>query len=100
MQCPKCKTLCTEREMRPAYYEQSKPMIALETEDGRVVLVTRSGADAMGIAGREVWTRREVERRVCPACIEEIRRGGYAHTSPRATWSKRIGSKANAPKGV
>lgn len=125
--CPRCRTRCTDAELVSAVFDApTRPMIAVDTEKG-VAYMSASAASALGLAGRDVWVRREVDReshtrmvavdtesgpafmeqasaemlgltgrkywrkdsdRVCPACIEELRRGTRAHRTPSSMKGK------------
>ena len=90
MRCPRCKSLCTPQELaasQPVSYVKSQHVVV--TDAGQ--FIPASVADTLAIDGREAWTRREVERKVCDACVDEIRRGGKAHSSTVASgaWRKR-----------
>ena len=127
-QCPRCKSRCTDAELVSAVFDApTRPMIAVDTDDGPAY-ISASAAGTLGLAGRDVWVRREITReshtrmvvvdtgngpafmeksaadmlgvkgrrywrkesdRVCPACIEELRRGTRAHRTPsnmRGRW--------------
>ena len=76
MKCPRCRTLCTKAELQPAIYEKTQRMIV----DGEGNFIAPTVAEAKGIVGREVWTRREVSKKeICSACIAELRYGKAAH---------------------
>lgn len=125
--CPRCKSRCTDAELVSAVFDApTRPMVAVDTGSG-VAYVSASAAATLGLAGRNVWVRREVDReshtrmvaidtdngpafmeassaemlgltgrkywrkdsdRVCPACIEELRRGSRAHRTPSSRKGK------------
>ena len=88
LRCPRCRTLCTEAELRPAIYDRTAHMI-INADDARLRPYTDDAADS---GGREVWLRQEVRKKaVCDACIEEMRRGKMAHRTPREKWTRRVG---------
>lgn len=125
--CPRCRTTCTDAELVSAVFDApTRRMVAIDTDDGPAY-VSASAAATLGLAGRDVWIRREVTReshtrmvvvntsdgpafmeqasadmlglegrkywrkesdRVCPACIEELRRGTRAHRTPSSMRGK------------
>ena len=91
MQCPRCRSLATEREMREVVYEKSQQMVIVEGKDSKDVFVPVSVAEKLGLDGPTVWVRKEARKRVCPACCEELQRGRYAHSSTKGSgaWARK-----------
>lgn len=82
MNCPRCRTLCTAAELRPAIYDRTQEMMVVDTKSGEEVFLPLIQAQKLGLNGHLVWVRQEVvDKRVCQACIEELRRSSKAHRS-------------------
>ena len=83
MKCPRCRTRCTDKELRPAIYDRTQEMMVIETEAGEIFLPLQQ-AQKLALNGHVAWVRQEVtDRAVCDACIEELRRGTRAHRSTK-----------------
>ena len=91
MQCPRCKSLATEREMQEVVYDKSQQMVITKGKDGAEVFVPARVAEKLGLDGPIVWVRKEVRKAICPACCEELGRGRYAHSSTKGSgaWSRK-----------
>ena len=95
--CPRCKSRTLATERIEATYTRSQRMTI--TGDGSFV-PTRI-AEASGIDGADVWTRREVTRDVCDACQQEIQYGGRAHTTAsKSAWQRKDGREEPIPRNV
>jgi hypothetical protein len=81
MTCPRCHTSCTESDLtpEPIAYTRSKPFDVCDT-CGRFggVPCTTGPCDY-----HRIWSRREVNTRICPACLAEIRGESYTQVNDR-----------------
>ena len=91
MKCPKCKSLVTARELHEATYDKSQQMVITAGKNGEDMFVPAGIAERDDIGGPVVWVRREVNKAVCDACCDELKRGRYAHGSTKVSgaWSRK-----------